>query len=119
MSTIRFTISAATVASVAVALLTPAAASADTIAYLVNVTVRPGYHFGGPDDALRYGYSLCDDVAAGHPYGALIGTVKTDQQTTDDYQAAYLINQSVNELCPAQIWHLRQSAAGYRSSLGS
>ena len=26
---------------------------------------------------------------------------------------AYLINQAVNELCPAQIWQLRQSAAGY------
>ncbi len=29
---------------------------------------------------------------------------------------AYLINQAVNELCPAQIWQLRQSAAGYTYS---
>ena len=33
--------------------------------------------------------------------------------TSDEYQAAYLINQAVGELCPAQIWQLRQSAAGY------
>ena len=32
--------------------------------------------------------------------------------TVDYYQGAYLINQAVNELCPAQIWQLRQSAAG-------
>ena len=31
----------------------------------------------------------------------------------DDYQAAYLINQAVNELCPALIWQLRNSAAHY------
>ena len=36
-----------------------------------------------------------------------------DFNTADYYQGAYLINQAVNELCPAQIWQLRQSAAGY------
>jgi hypothetical protein len=39
--------------------------------------------------------------------------VKNDFSTSDEYQAAYLINQAVGELCPAQIWQLRQSAAGY------
>ena len=39
--------------------------------------------------------------------------VKADFNTADYYQGAYLINQAVNELCPAQIWQLRQSAAGY------
>jgi hypothetical protein len=30
-------------------------AHADAVAYLVNVTVRPGYNFAGPDAALDYG----------------------------------------------------------------
>jgi len=41
--------------------------------------------------------------------------VRTDFDTTDEYQALYLISQATNELCPAQIWRLRESAAGYRS----
>jgi hypothetical protein len=31
-----------------------------------------------------------------------------------DYQASYLITQAVNELCPALIWQLRNSATNYR-----
>ncbi|MDF2825474.1 MAG: hypothetical protein K0R68_2882, partial [Mycobacterium sp.] len=33
---------------------------------------------------------------------------------TDEYGASYLLSQAAQELCPAQIWALRQSAAGYR-----
>jgi hypothetical protein len=32
-----------------------APARADQVAYLVNVTVRPGYDFANADDALNYG----------------------------------------------------------------
>lgn len=88
-------------------------AQADTFAYLVNVTVRPGYNFPG-GDALGYGYGLCDRVAHGLSYPQLIGGVKADFNNDDEYQAVYLINQAVNELCPAQIWQLRQVAAHYR-----
>ena len=28
--------------------------------------------------------------------------------TSDDYQAPYLISQAVNELCPAQIWQFAE-----------
>ncbi|MUL46319.1 DUF732 domain-containing protein [Mycobacterium sp. CBMA293] len=94
-------------------------AHADTAAYLINVTVRPGYHFANADDALDYGYRLCDNVIPGRTYAAMIGTVKADLQTTDEYQAAYLINQAVNELCPARIPQLRQSAAGYQPAGGA
>lgn len=89
---------------------------ADVVAYLVNVTVRPGYNFANANDAIRYGQTICDEVAHGSPYGAVIGDLKADFNTSDDYQAAYLINQAVNELCPALIWQLRNSAAGYRPS---
>jgi hypothetical protein len=46
-------------------------------------------------------------------YGQLVDEVNRDFGSADYYQGAYLINQAVNELCPAQIWQLRQSAAGY------
>lgn len=89
-------------------------ARADVVAYLVNVTVRPGYNFANADDAVRYGQTICDKVGAGRAYGSVVGDLKADFNTSDDYQAAYLINQAVNELCPALIWQLRNSAAGYR-----
>ncbi|MET0996350.1 MAG: DUF732 domain-containing protein [Mycobacterium sp.] len=89
-------------------------AHADRVAYLVNVHVRPGYNFPNAEAALGYGYSICDRVAAQMGYAQLVDQVKADFRTADYYQGAYLINQAVNELCPAQIWQLRQSAAGYR-----
>jgi hypothetical protein len=89
-------------------------ARGDAVAYLVNATVRPGYHFANPDDALAYGQGICDTVAQGRGYAQIIGEVQADFQTADDYQASYLITQAVNELCPASIWQLRNSAAGYR-----
>jgi hypothetical protein len=52
-------------------------------------------------------------VRAGERYAQIMGEVKRDFSTSDEYQASYLISQAVGELCPAQIWQLRQSAAGY------
>jgi len=88
-------------------------AQADVVAYLVNVHVRPGYNFPNGEVAISYGHSVCDRVAAKMPYAELVNQLKTDFHTSDYYQAGYLINQAVNELCPAQIWQLRESAAGY------
>ena len=89
-------------------------ARADAVAYLVNVTVRPGYDFPNADAALAYGYGICDKVFAASTYAQIIDEVKADFSTADEYQAAYLVNQAVNELCPARIWQLRKSAANYR-----
>ncbi|MFM8599823.1 MAG: DUF732 domain-containing protein [Mycobacterium sp.] len=86
---------------------------ADTVAYLVNVTVRPGYNFPNADAALAYGNGICERVRQAPTYSDVVGQVKTDFNTDDDYQAAYLINQAVNELCPALIWQLRNSAVHY------
>ncbi|WP_448437807.1 DUF732 domain-containing protein [Mycolicibacterium setense] len=88
-------------------------ARADQVAYLLNVTVRPGYNFANAADALGYGRGICDEIATGRSYGKIVNDVKTDLATADDYQASYLIAQAANELCPAQIWQLRNSAAGY------
>ena len=87
---------------------------ADVVAYLVNVTVRPGYNFANADAALSYGHGICDKVSQGRSYPQVMGDVKADFNTSDEYQASYLISQAVNELCPALIWQLRNSAAGYR-----
>ncbi len=100
-------------AGAAAATIVAPTANADVVAYLVNVHVRPGYNFPNADAAICYGNSICDRVATNMSYAQLVDQVKADFHTTDYYQGAYLINQAVNELCPAQIWQLRQSAAGY------
>jgi uncharacterized protein DUF732 len=89
-------------------------AHADVVAYLVNVHVRPGYNFPDAAAALDYGYGVCDKVSAGRSYAQVMGDVKADFNASDEYLASYLISQAVNELCPAQIWQLRNSAAHYR-----
>ncbi|HET7742794.1 MAG TPA: DUF732 domain-containing protein [Mycobacterium sp.] len=97
------------------ALPTAPRASADVVAYLVNVTVRPGYNFPNGDAAVGYGRGICDKVRGGRGYPDVMADVKRDFGTADDYQASYLINQAVGELCPTQIWQLRISAAHYNS----
>ncbi|OBB09687.1 hypothetical protein A5761_29255 [Mycolicibacterium setense] len=90
---------------------------ADEVAYLVNVTVRPGYGFANAAnaaDALNYGYGICEQVASGRAYTDLVKHAKADFRTADEYHASYVISQSVNELCPRLIWQLRNSAANYR-----
>nr|WP_051073930.1 DUF732 domain-containing protein [Mycobacterium sp. JS623] len=106
-------LAACAVAGAAMLGLAPCA-RADVVAYLVNVHVRPGYSFPTANAALGYGYGICDKVSAGRAYAQVMGEVKADFETSDEYQASYLINQAVNELCPAQIWQLRNSAAHYR-----
>jgi hypothetical protein len=106
-------LAACAVAGAAMLGLAPCA-RADVVAYLVNVHVRPGYNFPNADAALGYGYGICDKVSAGRAYAQVMGEVQADFATSDEYQASYLINQAVNELCPAQIWQLRNSAAHYR-----
>lgn len=96
------------------ALLGSPPAQADTVAYLINVTVRPGYNFANADDALFYGHTVCTAVGSGRSYADVMGQIKSDFNNPDDYQASYLITQAVNELCPANIWQLRHSAANYR-----
>lgn len=90
-----------------------ASAHADELGYLINITVRPGYNFPGPDAAVAYGYGICDRIHRGLAYGPLLASITMDLGTNDEYQAAYLVNQAAEMLCPAEIWQLRQSAAHY------
>jgi hypothetical protein len=96
------------------ALGTAPASRADVVAYLVNVTARPGYNFPDADAAVNYGHGLCDKVAGGQPYGALMSDVKRNSKRLTSSRRPTLISQAVNELCPKQIWQLRQSAGRYR-----
>ncbi len=89
-------------------------ARGDVGAYLINVTVRPGYGFANAEAAVAYGFEICDSVSRGRPYDNVVDQVKADFSSRDDYQASYLISQAANELCPAAIWQLRNSAADYR-----
>ena len=89
---------------------------ADETAYLVNVTVRPGYHFADAASALSYGYGLCESIRRGEGYPGLARQIKSDFGTVDEFQVSYLLSQATQELCPGQIWQLRQSAGGYRAS---
>jgi Protein of unknown function (DUF732) len=99
-------------------LLWPAAARGDSVAYLIDVTVRPGYNFPDANAALAYGQGVCDKVSGGRSYAQVMADVKSDFTTGDEYQASYLVDKAVNELCPAQIWQLRASAAHYQPPPG-
>jgi len=92
-----------------------APAGADQVGYLVNVTVRPGYNFANAQAALDYGYGLCGRVEARQSYGEMAAVIKTDFRTSDEHMVSYLLSQATQELCPGQIWQLRQSAVGYRA----
>nr|WP_090341069.1 DUF732 domain-containing protein [Mycolicibacterium malmesburyense]CRL70792.1 hypothetical protein CPGR_01716 [Mycolicibacterium malmesburyense] len=113
MKPVMVALTAAAGAAAMVSMVPPPAANADVVAYLVNVHVRPGYNFPNADAAIGYGRTICDRVAGQMSYGELVNQVTADFHSADKYQGMYLINQAVNELCPAQIWQLRQSAAGY------
>ena len=114
----RWTSGLLAAATLAVPVTLAPAAQADATAYLIGVTVRPGYNFPNADAALGYGYGICDKVAAGQPFAQVMSDVRGDFNTDDDYQASYLVSQAVNELCPGQIWQLRNSAAHYQSPPG-
>jgi len=94
--------------------LASAPSRADAVAYLVNVTVLPGHHFTNAEEALQYGHGVCGRLAQREGYAQIIEAIKTDFNTSDDFQASYLISQAAQELCPAMIWQLRATAATYR-----
>jgi hypothetical protein len=87
---------------------------APEVEYVYDVVARRHYNFANPDEAVKYGYRICDKVSQGESYAQVMGDVKTDVLPNDEFAANYLISYAVNLLCPAQIWQLRNSAAGYR-----
>ncbi|ARV80174.1 DUF732 domain-containing protein [Mycobacterium sp. 050128] len=89
------------------------AAPAPEVEYVYDVAVRRHYNFPN-DDAIGYGYVICNKASQGNSYAQIIGDVKRDVTPNDEFAANYLVSYAVNILCPAQIWQLRNSAAGYQ-----
>ena len=94
---------------------TPVASAkpAPEVEYTYDVLVRRHFDFPG-NDALGYGYRICDAVAHAVPYAALLERIKADVSPNDEQSANYVVSNAVDILCPAQAWALRNSAAGYR-----
>lgn len=87
------------------------------IEYTYNVIVRR--HFDFPNnDAIGYGFGICDKVGRGEPYAKVMGDVKNDVFPNDEQAANYVVSYAVGILCPAQISQLRNSAAGYQLPAG-
>ena len=82
------------------------------IEYVYNVKVRRNYEFPN-NDAIGYGFGICDKVTRGEGYAAIMGEVKSEILPNDEFAANYLVSNAVGILCPAQIFALRNSAAGY------
>jgi hypothetical protein len=93
------------------------AVPAPEVEYVYNVMVRRHYNFPN-NDALSYGHEICDKVTRGEPYAQVMGDVKSDVTPNDEFAANYLVSYAVNILCPAEIWQLRNSAAGYQPPPG-
>lgn len=87
------------------------------IEYTYDVMVRRHYDFPG-NDALGYGFGICDKVTHGQSYASVMNDVRAEVSPHDEFAANYLVSNAVGILCPAQIWQLRNSAAGYRPPPG-
>ena len=93
------------------------AVPAPEVEYTYDVVVRR--HYAIPNnDAIAYGYGICDKVRSGESYMQVMGEVKGDVVPNDEASANYLVSNAVGILCPAQIWQLRNSAAGYQPPPG-
>jgi hypothetical protein len=93
------------------------AAPAPEVEYTYDVVVRRHYDFPN-NDAVGYGYGICDKVRTGEAYPQVMGDVKADVSPNDEFAANYLVSNAVGILCPAQLWQLRNSAAGYQPPPG-
>ena len=95
--------------------LSPSASAvpAPEVEYVYNVMVRRHYDFPN-NDAIGYGFGICHKVTRGEGYPQVMGEVKGDVVPNDEFAANYLVSNAVGILCPAQIWQLRNSAAGYQ-----
>lgn len=101
---------------VAASILAPPASAVPgpEVEYVYNVIVRR--HFTFPNnDAIKYGFSVCDQVGRGRTYGEVMGDVKRDVFPNDEQSANYVVSYAVGILCPEHIWQLRNTAAGYQS----
>lgn len=93
------------------------AVPAPEVEYSYDVVARRHYAFPN-NDAIGYGYGICDKVRNGVAYPRIMGEVKNDVFPNDENASNYLVSYAVGILCPEQIWQLRNSAAGYQPPAG-
>ena len=111
-------VTAATLGVIAQMQAPPAGAvPAPEVEYTYDVVARRHYQFPN-NDAIGYGYGICDKVRSGEGYPQVMGDVKGDVVPNDEFAANYLVSYAVGILCPAQLWQLRNSAAGYQPPPG-
>lgn len=91
---------------------TASAVPGPEVEYVYNVVLRRHYAFPN-NDAIGYGFGICDKVTRGEPYAQVMDDVKRDTVPNDEFAANFLVSNAVGTLCPAQIYQLRNSAAGY------
>ena len=113
---LRRTLSPLALTAAAASISLAPAAHADAVAFIVNVTMRPGYNFPNADAAIAYGNGICDKIRAGEPFIQLVRETKADFDSSDDWQGIYIIGQAAQELCPGLIWQLRKSAEGFTTA---
>jgi Protein of unknown function (DUF732) len=89
------------------------AVPAPEVEYVYNVIVRRHFNFPG-NDALGYGFGVCDKVTRGVAHADVMAAVKREVFPNDEQAAGFVVSNAVGILCPDQIWQLRSSAAGYR-----
>jgi hypothetical protein len=87
------------------------------VEYVYNVIVRRHFNFPN-NDALGYGWTICNKVRSGVPYAGVLADTKRDVFPNDEQAANYVVSYAIGILCPAQIWQLRSSAAGYQLAPG-
>jgi hypothetical protein len=112
-SVVASMIAATVLGAVAQTLAAPAyAVPAPEVEYTYDVVVRRHYDFPN-NDAIGYGYGICDKVTRGASYAQVMGDIKGEVLPDDEFAANYVVSNAVGILCPAQISQLRNSAAGY------
>jgi hypothetical protein len=79
------------------------------IGYLRNVTIRSGYRFASPEEAVAHGEDICTPHREGQPSSGVVSEVKTDLGAADDYLASNVIAQAVQDIYPVLTWRLRGS----------
>lgn len=113
---LKSVIVAATAATVPLAVIYVApeavAVPAPEVEYVYNVVVRRHFNFPN-NDAIGYGWGICDKVGRGVGYTDVMGDVKREVFPSDEQSANYVVSYAVGILCPTQIWRLRNSTAGY------
>lgn len=86
------------------------AVPAPEVEYTYNVLVRR--HFSFPyNDAIGYGYRLCDNVARGLTYADVIAAVRSEVFPNDEQAANYVVSYAIGLLCPSHIPAIRRTAS--------